>query len=128
MQQLKQRAAQKKKRAELLRQKAVNKFEAACDAVDRLKPDAWVKLPLMEGTQTPCKLVGIVSAADKYIFANRAGIKVAECTASQLSRMIVTENSEILDTGAEFEQILASFVSGLRENRSKSFDQLTGNA
>ena len=52
MQQLKQRAAQKKKRAELLRQKAVNKFEAACDAVDRLKPDAWVKLPLMEGTQT----------------------------------------------------------------------------
>ena len=128
MKQLKQRAAQKKKRAELLRQKAVNKFEAACDAVDQLRPDAWVKLPLMEGTQTPCKLVGIVSSADKYIFANRAGIKVAEYTASQLSQMIVTENSEILDTGAEFEQVLASVVSGLRESRSKSFDQLTGNA
>jgi hypothetical protein len=126
MQQLKQRAAQKKKRALLLQQKAQKKLSAAKDAVDRLRPEAWVKLPLMEGTQTPCKLVGVVSAADKYIFANRAGIKVAEYTASQLSQMIVTENSEILDTGAEFEQVLANVVTGLRENREKSFDQLTG--
>lgn len=126
MQQLKQRAALKKKRAELLRQKARNKLDAANEAVDHLRTEAWVKLPLMEGTQTPCKLVAVVSSADKYIFANRAGIKVAEYTASQLSQMIVTENSEILDTGAEFEQALASVVTGLRENRTKSFDQLTG--
>ncbi len=128
MQQLKQRAALKKKRALLLQEKAKKKLDAAKDAVDRLRPDAWVKLPLMEGTQTPCKLVGVVSAADKYIFANRAGIKVAEYTANQLSQMIVTENSEILDTGAEFEQVLASIVTGLRENREKSFEQLTGSA
>lgn len=128
LQQLKQRAALKKKRAELLQQKAQKKLDAAKDAVERLRPDAWVKLPLMEGTQTPCKLVGVVSAADKYIFANRAGIKVAEYTAGQLSQMIVTENSEILDTGAEFEQVLASVVTGLRENREKSYDQLTGSA
>ena len=35
-------------------------------------------------------------AKDKFIFANRAGIKVGEYTRSQLSHMIVTENSEIL--------------------------------
>ncbi len=126
LEQLKQRAACKKKRAAILRQKAANKLSAANEAVDTLRPEAWVKLPLMEGTQTPCKLVAVVSAADKYIFANRAGIKVAEYTASQLSQMIVTENSEILDTGAEFEQVLASVVTGLRENRSKSYDELTG--
>lgn len=126
MQQLKQRAAQKKKRADLLRHKAQAKLDSANEAVDKLRPEAWVKLPLMEGTHTPCKLVAVVSAADKYIFANRAGIKVAEYTAHQLAQMIVTENSEILDTGAEFDQVLASVVSGLRENRTKSFDQLTG--
>lgn len=126
MQRLKQRAALKKKRAKLLREKVEKKLDAANEAVEKLRADAWVKLPLMEGTQTPCKLVAVVSAADKFIFANRAGIKVAEYTASQLSHMIVTENSEILDTGAEFENVLATVVSGLRENRNKSFDQLTG--
>lgn len=123
---LQQRAALKKKRAKLLREKAEKKLVSAHEAVDKLRPDAWVKLPLMEGTQTACKLVAVVSAADKYIFANRAGIKVAEYTASQLSNMIVTENSEILDTGAEFESVLATVVSGLREDKNKSFDQLTG--
>ncbi|MFT7140538.1 MAG: hypothetical protein ACJAYE_000098 [Candidatus Azotimanducaceae bacterium] len=125
MQRLKQRAALKKKRAKLLREKVAKKIDSANQAVEKLRPDAWVKLPLMEGTQTPCKLVAVVTAADKFIFANRAGIKVAEYTASQLSHMIVTENSEILDTGAEFENVLATVVSGLRENRNKSFDQLT---
>jgi hypothetical protein len=128
LQRLKQRAALKKKRAKLLREKAEKKLESANEAIGKLRPDAWVKLPLMEGTQTACKLVAVVSAADKYIFANRAGIKVAEYTASQLSNMIVTENSEILDTGAEFASVLATVVSGLREDKNKSFDQLTGSS
>lgn len=123
---LKQRAALKKRRAKILREKVQKKLESANHAVGSLRPDAWVKLPLMEGTQTPCKLVAVVSASDKFIFANRAGIKVAEYTASQLSHMIVSENSEILDTGAEFENVLATVVTGLRENKNKSFDQLTG--
>ena len=63
-----------------------------------------------------------------YIFANRAGLKVAEYTASQLAHMIVTENSEILDTGAEFESVLATIVSGLREDKSKSYEELTGDS
>ena len=81
----------------------------------------------MEGTLTPCKLVAIIAAADKYIFANRAGIKVAEYTSGQLAQMIVTENSEILDTGAEFESVLSQVVTGLRADKNKSFDELTGN-
>ena len=38
---------------------------------------------------------------------------------------MVTENSEILDTGAEFESALANIVSGLREDRECSYDELT---
>lgn len=123
---LEQLAERKKKRAMVLRHKARKKQKAAEGMVSSLKQDAWVKLPIMEGTLTPCKLVAIISAADKYIFANRAGLRVAEYTGSQLAHMIVTENSEILDTGAEFEIALATVVSGLREDRHKSYDELTG--
>lgn len=127
LEQHKKLAAEKQERARVLREKAERKREAAAEAVSALKVEAWVKLPVMEGTLTPCKLVAIIPGANKYIFANRAGIKVAEFTGSQLANMIVTENSEILDTGAEFENVLASVVSGLREDKTKSYDELTGN-
>lgn len=126
LEQHKQLAAEKQERARILREKAERKREAAETAVSNLKVEAWVKLPIMEGTLTPCRLVAIIPGNDKYIFANRAGIKVAEFTGSQLAGMIVTENSEILDTGAEFENVLASVVTGLREDRTKSYDELTG--
>ena len=126
LEQLKLRAQRKQKRALVLRQKASKKQAVAESTVQSLRQDAWVKLPVMEGTLTPCKLVAIIPANETYIFANRAGLKVAEYTASQLAHMIVTENSEILDTGAEFESALATVVSGLRADKNKSYDELTG--
>lgn len=126
LQLLEEQAEKKKQRAMVLRHKARKKLEAAEATVDSLRQDAWVKLPIMEGTLTPCKLVAIIGANDTYIFANRAGLKVAEYTGSQLAHMIVTENSEILDTGAEFESALATVVSGLREDKNKTYDELTG--
>lgn len=123
---LEQRAERKKQRALVLRHKADKKQAVAESTVKSLRQDAWVKLPVMEGTLTPCKLVAIIPANQTYIFANRAGLKIAEYSASQLAHMIVTENSEILDTGAEFESALATVVSGLREDKNKSYSELTG--
>ena len=123
---LEAKAERKRQRARVLRHKAKKKQDAAEATVRSLKQDAWVKLPIMAGTLTPCKLVAIIAGNDTYIFANRAGLKVAEYTGSQLAHMIVTENSEILDTGAEFESALATVVSGLREDKNKSYDELTG--
>jgi|TARA_B100001964_G_C13691000_1_gene361771 hypothetical protein len=68
----------------------------------------------------------VLPGNSKYIFANRAGIKLAEYTPSQLSNLIVTENSEILDTGTEFEDVLTNVVTGLRDNRTKSYEELSG--
>ncbi len=119
-------AERKRQRALVLREKAKKKEELALQTVKALKQNAWVSLPIMEGTLTPCKLVAIIGGSDKYIFANRAGIKVGEYTSFQLANMIITENSEILDTGAEFESALATVVSGLREDKDKSYDELTG--
>jgi len=39
--------------------------------------------------------------------------------------MLIAENSEILDTGAEFENVLSFVISSLRDNKHKSFDELT---
>ena len=126
---LQRRQAEKKKnRAMILRHKVQKKYDAAAATVSSLKPEAWVTLSIMEGIQTPCKLVAIIASNQTYIFANRAGLKVAEYTASQLAHRIVTENSEILDTGAEFESALATIVSGLREDKSKSYEELTGDS
>jgi hypothetical protein len=125
---LQQQAKRKKQRAMVLRDKAQKKLDAAQSTVESLNQNAWVKLPIMEGTLTPCKLVAIIPGNQTYIFANRAGLKVAEYTGSQLAHMIVTENSEILDTGAEFESALEAVVSGLREDKHKSYDELTGNS
>ena len=79
----------------------------------------------MEGTLTPCKLVAVIPAADNYIFANRNGLKVGEFTKGQLVQMLITENSEILDTGAEFARVLSDMVVALRQNKHKSYDELT---
>ncbi|HIG40769.1 MAG: DUF1631 family protein [bacterium] len=118
------RAEFKQKRANTLRRKATRKMAVASRTVDSLELESWVKLPVMIGVLTPCKLVSKVG--DKYTFANRAGIKVAEYTSRQLSQLFVTENSEILDTGSEFERVLAQVVTGLRESQYKTFDQLSG--
>lgn len=128
LEELQERSKAKKKRAKILREKAQKKIDAASDAVEKLRPEAWMNLPIMEGTLTPCKLVAIIPGSDKYIFANRAGIKVADYSSGQLSQMIVTEMSEIIDTGAEFEDVLANVVTRTREDKNKSFDELTGAA
>lgn len=119
------RARRKHKRALVLRQKARKKLDAATQMVSQLRADAWMKLPVMEGTLTTCKLAAILPGSQTYVFVNRAGLKVAEYSPGQLAHLIVTENSEILDTGTEFESALASIVTGLREDKEKSYDELT---
>jgi len=115
----------KHKRAMVLREKAQQKVDAATAAINSLRTEAWLKLPVMEGTLTPCKLVAVIPATENYIFTNRNGLKVGEFTKGQLVQMLITENSEILDTGAEFENVLSSVVMALRQNKNKSYDELT---
>mgnify|MGYP000211325120 FL=1 len=59
------------------------------------------------------------------MFTNRKGLKVGQFTKGQLVHMLIAENSEILDTGAEFENVLSFIVSSLRDDKNKSFDELT---
>lgn len=117
----------KKARAEVLRHKSEHKIQVAEAAVSSLKPNAWVNLPVMKEVLTPCKLAAYIPATDTYVFVNRAGMKVAEYTSSQLSHLLVSENSEILDTGHEFENVLQKVVMALREDRASTDNSFGSN-
>jgi len=119
-------AKHKKKRSTALRRKSLQKMKSARESVARLQVEAWVNLPLVAGKLTACKLVAIMPGGDKYIFADRAGAKVAEYTARQLSSLLVSENSEIIETGDEFDKNLSSIIIGQRHNRTLGIDELTG--
>ncbi len=96
------------------------KLQLALSRVQELQTNAWVRLPLMQGAMTPCRLIAVIGDGDKYIFANRGGIKVAEYTRSQLANLMVTENSEILDTGEEFASVLDSVVTSRTASPSQT--------
>jgi hypothetical protein len=119
-------AKHKKKRSTALRRKSLQKMKSARDSVARLQVEAWVDLPLVPGKLTACKLVAIIPGGDKYIFADRSGAKVAEYTARELSNLLVSENSEIIETGDEFDKNLSSIIIGQRHNRTLGITELTG--
>jgi len=109
-----------------LRRKARRKLALAVQTVESLDAGAWIGLPLMKGTLTPCRLATKVNGGDTLVFCNRQGIKVAELSPGQLANLIVTENSRILDTGDEFAKVLESVVRDQRSRRSGAFIEATG--
>jgi|TARA_Y100000031_G_scaffold124780_1_gene140770 hypothetical protein len=119
-------AHRKKEREARQQHKVEQKVQASTRLVESLRVDAWVKLPIMEGILTECRLAAIILATDKYIFVNRSGAKVAEYAAHELVQSFITEQSEVVDSGAEFEDVLASVVTGLRADKEKSYDELSG--
>ena len=126
LEQVRVHSQQKKQREARQQAKIEQKVEAADALVASLRVDAWLKLPIMEGTLTECRLAAIIAGTGKYIFVNRAGIKVADFSANDLAQSFITEQSEVVDTGEEFNDVLASVVSGLRENKDKSYSELSG--
>ncbi|MBL6690454.1 MAG: DUF1631 family protein [Pseudomonadales bacterium] len=92
----------------------------------KLNVGAWLRLPAADGELEECKLAVRVTAADKLIFVSRTGVKVGDYTSEQLITLLVAGEGEIDDAGVEFEDTLAQVVSKLRQDRDKSYDDLTG--
>lgn len=124
--------AQSKKKFDLrrarelrLEERLKRKISAAKRNVESLVVDAWMKLPVIEETMSACRLAAIVEATGKYIFVNRAGVKVGEYTADELMQSLIYDASEIIDTGAEFENVLEGVIQDLRVSKTKSYEELT---
>ncbi|MCZ6503720.1 MAG: DUF1631 family protein [Gammaproteobacteria bacterium] len=104
----------------------LEKVKEQTTAVNALNVGAWLKLPGADGVMEECKLAVKIAAADKMIFVNRAGAKVGEYSTEQLVQLVVAGEGTIEDAGVEFEDTLAQVVTKLRQDRNKSYDDLTG--
>jgi hypothetical protein len=116
----------KRAKAEVSKVENQAKVEEITAVVKKLNVGAWLKLPAADGELEECKLAVRVSAVDKLIFVNRAGIKMGDYSSEQLIALLVAEEAVIDDAGVEFEDTLAQVVSKLRQDRNKSYDDLTG--
>ncbi|MBO6555230.1 MAG: DUF1631 family protein [Pseudomonadales bacterium] len=116
----------KKAREEAAKSENRERVAEITEAVANLNIGARLKLPAADGELEECKLAVRVAAADKMIFVNRTGIKVGDYTSEQLTTLLVAGEGEIDDAGVEFEDTLAQVVSKLRQDRDKSYDDLTG--
>ena len=96
------------------------------EQVARLGIGAWLMLPGPDGKPTKGKLAVRISSADKLIFVSRSGSKVGEYVSEQLVQLLVAGDCSIVDAGVEFEDTLARVVTGLRIDRNRSYDDLTG--
>jgi len=116
------------KNAKLEAAKAENqeKVAAFTEQVNNLNVGAWLKLPAADGRLEECKLAVKVAVSDKLIFVSRTGEKIGDYSTEQLITLLVAGEGEINDSGVEFEDTLAQVVTKLRQDRDKSYDDLTG--
>jgi len=108
--------------------KAENQEKVAefTEQVNNLNVGAWLKLPAADGRLEECKLAVKVAVSDKLIFVSRTGEKIGDYSTEQLITLLVAGEGEINDSGVEFEDTLVQVVTKLRQDRDKSYDDLTG--
>lgn len=89
--------------------------ERAQERVDRLQVGGWVEFQQAGGKVLRCRLAAIIRATGKYIFVNRAGIKVAENNREGLAKAYQRGELNMLDDGRLFDRALESVIGNLRE-------------
>lgn len=86
--------------------------------IDQLQVGGWVELQ-QEGHPVRCRLAAVIRATGKYIFVNRAGIKVAENNRDGLLQAYKAGVLNILDDGRLFDRALESVIGNLREMKGR---------
>lgn len=84
--------------------------------VSRMSPGAWFELRDQE-QQYRCRLAAIIKATGKYIFVNRAGMKVAEKNAREFAQALRDGQLQPLDDGMLFDRALEAVIGNLRSQR-----------
>jgi hypothetical protein len=83
-----------------------------------LSEGSWVEYRDGSGVSQRCKLVGIVDPGDRYVFANRRGMKVAAMTCDDVAARLANDEITLLDDSALFERALSSVITDLRASQS----------
>lgn len=85
--------------------------------VSKLTQGTWFEMDEGGGKKFRCRLAAIIKAADKFIFVNRGGLKVAEKTTKGLALSIKYGHMRLLDDGMLFDRALQSVIGDLRNTR-----------
>ena len=86
--------------------------------VSALQAGSWIELHQEEGKKFRCRLAAIIRGIDKYIFVNRAGMKVAEFSRQDLAKALKSQQVNLLDDGLLFDRALESVIGDLRNKKA----------
>jgi len=81
--------------------------------LDNLATGSWVEF-IRGQERLRCKLVAFIKSADKYIFANRAGAKVAQMQRGEMLAALAAGELLILDDAQLFDRALTAVIGTLR--------------
>ena len=90
------------------------------EQVDGMTMGVWVEFHQEQGQQFRARLAAVIRGTGKYIFVNRAGIKVAEYTRSSLAMALKDAQICVLEEGHLFDRALESVIDNLRELKKTS--------
>ena len=96
-----------------------NREERAVERVNSLQVGSWVEFQQGGGKMLRCRLAAIIRATGKYIFVNRAGVKVAENNREGLQRAYLRGELAMLDEGRLFDRALESVIGNLRDMKAR---------
>jgi hypothetical protein len=99
---------------------AVNREQRDAERLDQLEVGNWVEFQQGSGKVMRCRLAAIIRATGKYIFVNRAGVKVAENNRAGLLKSYQRGELNLLDEGRLFDRALESVIGNLREMKNRS--------
>lgn len=93
--------------------------QRSAERVDALQVGNWVEFQQSGGKVLRCRLAAIIRATGKYIFVNRAGVKVAENNREGLLKAYLSGELSTLDEGRLFDRALESVIGNLRDMKSR---------
>ncbi|MFT5693685.1 MAG: hypothetical protein ACI92E_003028, partial [Oceanicoccus sp.] len=82
-----------------------------------LSMGSCVEIHQEDGKKYRCRLAAVIRSTGKYIFVNRAGMKVAEHTRMSLAIDIKRGEISVLDEGLLFDRALESVIGNLRDTK-----------
>jgi hypothetical protein len=99
----------------------VPQMDAESDVYRRaksLQPGTWVEVRQAEGKRFRAKLADISAVSGRYLFVNRAGMKVLDCSLNKLAWELQEKRIGLLDDGALFDRALQNVIGNLRHSRA----------
>ena len=96
----------------------INKQLLAQQQINALNVGAWIERQNEDQQKQRCKLAVFIASADKYIFVDNLGRKVAEYQRAQLLDAFLTQQISIIHNGDKFEDQLVKVIRSLRKDIS----------